>query len=321
MNIWQLIGAAGFALGTLQAAAQTYPTKAIRLIVPWAPGGNVDITARIIGAALSESLGQIVVVDNRAGGGGTIGASMAAKAAPDGYTLLMGSSGSITAGPAVYANMPFDPVKDLAAISMVQIVPMVLEVHPKVAVSNLKELIALGKERPGKITMASSGTGSSNHLAIELFNTMAGVKFIHVPYKGSGPALAELVGGQVETMVDQLSSSIGFLREGRLKAIAVTTSVRSSVMPNIPTLDESGLRGFEANTFTGILAPAGTPPAVIDKLHEHIVRALRTTAVKEKFKNLGAEPQEKSVGEFSEFIRTDLQKWKKVGAAAGVRIE
>jgi tripartite-type tricarboxylate transporter receptor subunit TctC len=262
-----------------------------------------------------------VVVDNRAGGGGTIGASMVAKAAPDGYTLLMGSSGSVTAGPAIYANMPYDPVKDFAPVSMVQIVPMIIVINPKVPAANLKELIALEKERPGKITMASSGTGSSNHLAIELFNTMAGVKFIHVPYKGSGPALAELLGGQVETMIDQLTSSIGFLREGRLKGIAVTTNVRSSVMPNIPTLDEAGLKGFEANTFTGILAPAGTPQAVTDRLHADVVKALHTAAVREKFQNLGADPQERSVREFGEFIRADLDKWKKVGTAAGVRVE
>jgi tripartite-type tricarboxylate transporter receptor subunit TctC len=234
---------------------------------------------------------------------------------------LMGSSGSVTAGPAVYANMPYHPVKDFAPVGMIQIVPMIIVVNPKVPVNNLKELIALGKERSGKITMASSGAGSSNHLAIELFNTMAGVKFIHVPYKGSGPALSELIGGQVETMIDQLTSSIGFIREGRLKAIAVTTSVRSSVMPNVPTLDEAGLKGFEANTFTGILAPAGTPAAVTERLHADIVKALRLASVKEKFQNLGADPQERSAREFGEFIRADLDKWKKVGAAAGVRIE
>ncbi len=321
MKITKLVCAICVALWASHAAAQAYPAKAIRLIVPWAPGGNVDITGRIMGAALTESLGQIVVVDNRAGGGGTIGSSMVAKAAPDGYTLLMGSSGSVTAGPAVYANMPYDPVKDFAPVGMVQIVPMIVVINPKVPVNNLKELIALAKERPGKITMASSGTGSSNHLAIELFNTMAGVKFIHVPYKGSGPALAELLGGQVETMIDQLTSSIGFIREGRLKAIAVTTNVRSSVMPNVPTLDEAGLKGFEANTFTGILAPAGTPPAVVDRLHADIVKALRTATVKEKFQNLGADPQERSVRDFGDFIRADLDKWKKVGAAAGVRVE
>ena len=309
------------ALATAHASAQNYPNKSIRLIVPWAPGGNVDITGRIIGAALTESLGQIVVVDNRAGGGGTIGASMVAKSAPDGYTLLMGSSGSVTAGPAVYAHMPYDPVKDFSAVGMVQIVPMVVVVNPKVPATSLKELIALGKERSGKITMASSGTGSSNHLAIELFNTMAGVKFVHVPYKGSGPALGELIGGQVETMIDQLTSSIGFIRDGRLRAIAVTTNVRSSVMPNIPTLDEAGLKGFEANTFTGILAPAGTPPSVVNRLHADIVKALRTSTVKEKFQSLGADPQERSVKDFGDFIRADLDKWKKVGAAAGVRVE
>jgi tripartite-type tricarboxylate transporter receptor subunit TctC len=321
MKISTGIAACALALCAGHAAAQSYPSKSIRLIVPWAPGGNVDITGRIIGAALTESLGQIVVVDNRAGGGGTIGAGMVAKSVPDGYTLLMGSSGSVTAGPAVYANMPYDPVKDFAPVGMVQIVPMIVITHPKVPANNLKELIALAKERSNKITMASSGTGSSNHLAIELFNTMAGVKFIHVPYKGSGPALAELLGGQVETMIDQLTSSIGFIREGRLKAIAVTTNVRSTVMPNIPTLDEAGLKGFEANTFTGILAPAGTPKAAVDRLHTDIIKALRTATVREKFQNLGADPQERSVRDFGEFIRADLDKWKKVGAAAGVRVE
>lgn len=303
------------------AIAQTYPSKPIRLIVPWPPGGNVDITGRILGASLTEQFGQTVIIDNRGGAGGTLGSNIVAKSTPDGYTLLMASSGSVTSGPAVYANMPYDPVRDLVAISMVHIVPNVVLASLKTPVANLRELIALAKERPGKVTMASGGIGTTSHLVIELLNAMAGVKFLHVPYKGSGPALSELMGGQVDTMVDQLPASIGFIREGRLKALAVTTLKRSSVMPDIPTMDESGLKGFDANTFTGVFAPAGTPPAVINALHAAILRAVRSAAVKEKFRGLGADPQETTPQQFSAFIRSDIEKWKKVAQEAGVKVE
>jgi tripartite-type tricarboxylate transporter receptor subunit TctC len=305
----------------LPAVAQTYPSRPIRLVVPWAPGGNVDITARIVGQSLTEQMGQTVVVDNRAGGGGTVGANLVAKAAPDGYTLVMGSSGSITVSPAVYRDVPYDPAKDFTAISMVHIVPMVVLASPKTPVSNVQELLALAKARPGKVTMASAGTGSSNHLVIELINTMGHVRFLHVPYKGSGPALAELLGGQVETMVDQLNSSIGFVREGKLKAIAVTTKTRSSALPAVPTLDEGGLKGFDANTWTGVLAPRALPQAVADRLRNAVVAAVRSASVAEKLKGIGADPTAVAGAEFAAFIRNDHAKWKQVAQAAHVQVD
>lgn len=298
-----------------------FPSRPIRLIVPFAPGGSVDISSRIVAVPLSEMLGQQVIVDNRAGGGGSIGATLVAKATPDGYTLLAGSSGSVTANPAVYASLPYDSTKDFAPISMINITPMAIITHPGVPVKTLQDLIALARSQPGKITMASAGTGSSNHLGIELFQTMAGVKVLHVPYKGSGAALTELVGGQVQTMMDQIASSIGYIRDGRVRVLAVATLTRSTVLPNVPTADESGLKGFEAASFTGVLAPAGTPQPVIDRLHAAVVKAARLPSVTEKFKDLAADPRTTTPAEFATFIRNDIAKWKKVAHGANIRLD
>ena len=270
------------------AFAQDYPIRPIRFIVPYATGGNGDISARIVSVALTDLLGQTVVVDNRAGGNGIIGTNLVAKAQPDGYTLLLGASGNIAVGPAVLSNVPYDAIKDFAPISMFQFVPMVVLASPKTPVSNYKELIAIAQSQPGKVTMASAGTGTSNHLAIELLNIMANVKFLHVPYRGGGGrALIELLGGKVETMVDQLSSSISYVRDGRLKAIAVTSKTRSPMLPSVPTLDELGLKGFDAITFNGLMAPAATPRPVLAKLHAATVKALNLAAIRERFQDMG----------------------------------
>ena len=291
-------------------AAESFPTRPIRLVVPYAPGGNVDISARIVAPPLSEVLGQTVVVDNRPGAGGNLGASLVAKAPPDGYTLLVGSSGPLSVNPVIFKNLPYDSLKDFAPLSTVQSVPLIVLAGPKSGINSINDLVATAKSRPGKLTMASSGAGTTNHFAIELFSSMAGIKVLHVPYKGSGPALSELLGGQVETMVDQLAASIGYVKDGRLKVLAVTTAQRSGVLPNVPTLDELGYKGYQAATLLGLLAPTGTPKPVIDKLNAAIRKVMGNTAVSERFRGLGTEPAASSPEEFSKRIREELAQWQ-----------
>lgn len=292
------------------ATAQDYPTRPIRMIVPYAPGGNVDISARIIAAPLGEILGQTVVVDNRPGAGGNLGASLVAKATPDGYTLLVGSSGPLSVNPVIFKSLPYDSLKDFAPISTVQAVPLVVLASPRAGINSVAELVAAAKARPGKLTMASAGAGTTNHFAIELFASMADIKVLHVPYKGSGPALSELLGGQVETMVDQLAASIGYVKDGRLKVLAVTTTQRASALPNTPTLDELGYKGYQAATLLGLLAPAGTPRPVIARLNAAVRKTMDNSAVSERFRGLGANPGASSPEEFSKRIRDELQQWQ-----------
>jgi len=313
---------APFALAAIAAGAQqSFPTRPVRLIVPYPPGGNVDITARIIGPTLGELLGQTVVVDNRGGGGGNVGAHLVAKAAPDGHTLLMGSSGPLSVNPVVVPNLPYDSVKDYAPVSRVHVVPLVVLAGQKSGIGSIRELIERARAHPGKLTVASAGTGTTNHFGIELFSSMAGVKVVHVPYKGSGPALTELLGGQVATMFDQLSASIGYIRDGRLKALAVASAKRASVLPSVPTLDESGLRGYEASTFIGVLAPADTPKPVIAQLNAAMLKVMGTPAVFQRLRELGTEPGSSSPEEFQKLIQDELNKWRDVAKKAGLKFE
>lgn len=321
MRVATSLVAIALAACALTASAQRYPVKPIRLIVPFSPGGNVDVTSRILSAVLTDYFAQSVIVDNRSGAGGTIGGSLVAKSAPDGYTLLMGSSGLLTAGPAVRASMPYDPVRDFAPISLVQTVPMVLLASPKSPANNLRELIALARQRPGQVTMAAGDAGSSNHLAVELINAMAGVKFLPVIFKGGGQSLPQLMGGQIDSQMSQPTSAITLIRDGRVKAIAVTTMKRSPAMPTVATMDESGLKGFEASTMLGVLAPAGTPATVINTLNAAILTALRSAAVKEKFQMLGADPQETTPQQFRAYLQSDLEKWKNVVKTAGIHVD
>ncbi|OGA54830.1 MAG: hypothetical protein A3F74_18435 [Betaproteobacteria bacterium RIFCSPLOWO2_12_FULL_62_58] len=303
------------------AAAQNFPTKPIRMIVPYAPGGNVDISARIVGPALSELLGQTVIVDNRPGGGGNVGAGLVAKGTPDGYTLLVGSSGPLSVNPIVFKDTPYDSVKDFAPVSMVQVVPLVLTVSPKFAVGLVKELIDRAKSQPGKITIASAGTGTTNHFAIELFSSMTGAKLLHIPYKGSGPALGELLGGQVNTMIDQLTSSMGFIKDGRLKVIAVTAAKRVAALPDVPTLAESGVPGYEASTYLGILAPAGTPRDIVMKLNAALRKVIDMPGVRERFRGLGADPGASTPEQFGKVIREELNKWRNLARTANLKFD
>ena len=301
--------------------AQEFPSHPVRVVVPWPPSGNVDITARTVAPALSEALGQQVIVENRAGAGGTIGSAYVAKSAPDGYTLLLGSTGTITSAPAVFRTIAYDPVKDFVAVGAIQWVPMVLTVAPKTPASTYDEFAKLAKSRPGQVTVASAGNGSSNHLALELLIRQARLELVHVPYKGSGPALTDLLGSQVNAMIDQLTASIGYIKDGRLKPLAVTSLTRSPLLPEVPTLDELGVKGYEASTFTALFAPAGTPPAVVDKLHGALRKALSNAAVRERYRAMGADVVDMTQAQFSSYVRSDLEKWRKVAREGNIVVE
>jgi tripartite-type tricarboxylate transporter receptor subunit TctC len=306
----------------LSALSQGYPgAKPIRLIVPFAPGGNVDITARTIAPGLGEAIGQTVIVENRAGAGGVLGADFVAKAAPDGYTLLMGSNSSISVAPALYPRNPYHPVRDFAPIALVAATPFVLVAHPSVPAKNLSELIALAKAKPGSLTMASGGIGSSNHLVGELFQSVTGTKLLHVPYKGAGAVAGDLMGGQVQLLFDQLAASTSNIKSGRIKAIAVTSTTRASVVPDVPTMAESGIKDMDVINITGVLAPAGTPPEIVARLNAALLKVLVRPEVKERFATLGVSPLGGTPEEFSAFIREDFAKWTKVIKDANIKAE
>lgn len=318
-RILMLLAVAATALPV--SAAEQFPVRPIRFIVPYAPGGNVDISARIIAQPLGDVLGQTIVVDNRPGAGGNLGASLVAKATPDGYTLLVGSSGPLSVNPVIFKSLPYDSLKDFAPISTVQAVPLVLLAGPKAGIQSVADLVKAAKAQPGKVTMASAGAGTTNHFAIELFASMAGIRVLHVPYKGSGPALAELLGGQVATMVDQLAASIGYVKDGRLKVLAVTTPQRAVALPNVPTLDELGYKGYHAATLLGLLAPAGTPKPVIAQLNTAVRKTMGNAAVADRFRGLGANPGASSPEEFSVRIRDELRQWQGLVKKLGLKFE
>jgi tripartite-type tricarboxylate transporter receptor subunit TctC len=303
------------------ALAQEYPNKPVRIVVPWPPSGNVDITARTLAPALGEALRQQVIIENRAGAGGTIGTAAVVKSPADGYTLLLGSSGTVTSGPAVFKNLAYDPLKDLVAIGPIQSVPIVLTAAPKTPVSTFQEFVALANSRPGGVSVASAGSGSSNHLALELLMRMANLKLLHVPYKGSGPAITDLLGSQVEAMMDQLTASIGHIREGRIKPLAISSPKRSPLLPNVPTFEESGVRGYEAATFTGIFAPAGVPPEVVQKLSAALKKAMSNEGVRERYRAMGVEIMDMGQAEFAAYVHTDFEKWQRVARQGNIVIE
>jgi len=306
---------------SLQTFAQNYPVKPVRLIVPFAAGGNVDITARQIAPGLSELLGQNFIVDNRVGAGGVIGAEAVAKAAPDGYTLMMGSNSTVSVAPSLYPKLAYHPVRDFAPVSLVATTPFVLVVHPSVPVKSVKELIALAKTKPGRLAMASGGTGSSNHLVGELFQSLTGAKFTHVPYKGGGPAGVDLMAGQVDLLFDQLSSSVGPLKSGRIRALAVTSAARTAVFPDIPTMKEAGVADFEVTNITGVLAPAGTSAEIIGRLNAAILKVLGSASVKERFAGLALEPAPSTPEQFSVYIKEDFARWTKVVKDASIKVD
>jgi len=307
-------------LNTL-AAAQDYPTRPIRLIVPFVPGGGSDVVARLVGQKLSENLKQPVLVENRPGAGGNLGADAVAKAASDGYTLVMGVVGPISINVSLFDSIPYDPIKDLAPITQAVSVTNLLVVHPGLGVNSVAELIALARSKPGSLSFASggTGTGTAGHLARELFKSMAGIQMTHVPDCGSGPAINDLIGGQVQLFFDNMPSALPHARSGRLKALGVTTLKRSSTVPDMPTIAESGLAGFEATNWYGFLTTGGTPRTIIDKLHREIVRVLNSADMKEKLAAQGAELIGNTPDEFAQVIREEIPKWRKVVRESGAK--
>lgn len=301
--------------------AQSYPAKAIRFVVPFAPGGPLDISARAIGQKLNDAWKQPVIIDNRPGAGGNIGADNVAKSAPDGYSILMGAVSTHAINPHLYAKMPYDALRDFAPITLVTTVPNVLVVHPSVPAKTTRELIALAKARPGQLNFASGSTGSTGHLAGELFKTMAGVNMVHVPYKGAAPAVADLIAGHVSLMFDNLASALPQIKAGRTRALAVTTLARATMLRDLPTLDESGLKGFDLTTWFGVFAPAGVPPAIIGALHREITRALESGDVRDRLAALGAQPTPNTPEAFAAFIRTEHAKYAQVIKASGARVD
>jgi tripartite-type tricarboxylate transporter receptor subunit TctC len=304
-----------------RAQQPAYPAKPIRIIVPFAPGGATDILARAIGQKMTEGLGQPVIVDNRPGAGGNIGSDVVAKAQPDGYTLLMGGVGPNAINATLYPKLPYDAANDFAPVAHVANVTNLLVVHPSVPAKSVKELIAIAKARPGKLTHASSSPGSAGHLAGEMMKIMAGIDMVTVNYKGSAPALVDLISGQVDLMFDNMPPSLPHIKSGKLKALAVSGGERTSVFPDLPTIAESGLPGFDAGSWFGILAPAGTPPAIVNRLNAVIMKSLTSPELRERLSSQGAAPVGGTPEQFGRHIRAEIAKWAKVIKAANVKLD
>ena len=316
-----------FALPLL-ASAQTWPSKPVRIVVPFAAGGTTDILARALAPELQKAFGQPFFVENRGGAGGNTGAAEVAKAAPDGHTLLMGTVGTHAINAALYAKMPFDPVKDFVPITLVAGVPNVLVLNPanaqKNGIDSVPALIAYAKANPGKLNVASSGNGTSIHLAAELFKSMTGTFMLHLPYSGSSPALIDLIGGSTDLMFDNLPSSLQHIKAGKLKALAVTSATRSAALPDVPTIEEAGgpvLKGFEASSWFGLLAPAGTRMDIVNRIQQETAKALASPALKERLQAQGAIPSGMTSAEFGRHIAAESAKWAKVVKAAGAKVD
>ena len=321
-------GTAMFCVASGVWAQAAWPDKPVKIVVPFAAGGTTDILARAIAPELSKALGQQFIVDNRAGAGGNVGADIVAKSAPDGYTLLMGTVGTHGINRALYPRLPFDPIKDFAPITLVAGVPNVMEMNAdkarQLGIRNVQDFIAYAKANPGKLNMASSGNGTSIHLAGELFKHMTGVFMLHVPYRGSGPALLDLVAGNMDVMFDNLPSSMQQIKAGKLLPLAVTSGKRSPALPDLPTIEEAGgpaLKGYEASSWFGLLAPAGTPAAIVERLQQETAKALASPAVREKLLAQGAVPGGITPAEFAKMIEAEHAKWAKVVKASGAKVD
>jgi tripartite-type tricarboxylate transporter receptor subunit TctC len=320
------LGATALVLPGLVAAQGAWPSKPVRIVVPFAPGGTTDILARVLAPELSKALGQPFVVDNRGGAGGNIGAEIVAKSAGDGHTLLMGTVGTHGINKSLYASLPYDPQKDFAPITLVAGVPNVMVMNSKRAqelgIQSVPDFVRYAKAHPGQLNMASSGNGTSIHLAGELFKARTGIFMTHIPYRGSGPALKDLIGGQMDVMFDNLPSAMPHIRSGSLKAFAVTSAVRSDSMPELPTVAEAGaLPGFEASSWFGLLAPAGTPPEIVNRLQQETAKALNLPAVKERLLSLGAIPGGDTPQAFARQIDAEISKWAAVVKVSGAKVD
>ena len=316
-----LVFSGAMLLFPILVAGEPYPSKPIRLVVPFPPGGSLDVVARAIGQKLSEAWGQPVVIDNRPGAGGNIGADVVAKSAPDGYTILEGALSTHAVNVSLYAKMPYDPIRDFAPITLVAVTPNVLVLNPSLPANSVVELIAYAKAHPGKLSFGSGSNGSAGHLAGELFKTEAGVDMLHVPYKGGSPALQALLAGDTQLMFDNLANSMQLLRAGKLKAIAVTTAKRSVLVPELPTLAETGLPGFDIYTWWGFLAPAGTPKEIVAKWNTEVTRILNTPDMRTFFAQQGAEPAPTTPEQFATLIRNEIPKYAKIIKDSGAKVD
>ncbi|RDI28450.1 tripartite-type tricarboxylate transporter receptor subunit TctC [Pseudacidovorax intermedius] len=322
------LAAALLGAGSIAQAQDTWPTKTVRIVVPFAPGGTTDILARAVAPELSKAFGQQFIVDNRAGAGGNVGAEIVARSAPDGYTLLMGTVGTHGINRALYPKLPYDPIKDFVPITLVASVPNVMEMNADKArqygIQNVQDFIRYARSHPGQLNMASSGSGTSIHLAGELFKSMTGTFMTHIPYKGSGPALLDMVAGNADVMFDNLPSSMQQIKAGKLKALAVTSSQRSAALPDVPTVEEAGgpsLKGYEASSWFGLLAPAGTSPDIVQRIQQEVAKSLATAAVKEKMLAQGAIPGGNTPAAFAQHIEREHVKWAQVVKASGAKVD
>ncbi|MDQ2779601.1 MAG: tripartite tricarboxylate transporter substrate binding protein [Pseudomonadota bacterium] len=302
-------------------AAAAFPTKTIRLVVPFAPGGSTDVLARLVADAMRQDLGQPVVVENKAGAGGNIGGDMVAKSDPDGYTLLMAAAGPTVINPSLYSNMSFDPLKDLQPVSLLIQEANLMAVNPKIPVKTVAEFITYAKAHPDSVSFGSPGNGSPAHLAGEWFNQLTGTKMVHVPYKGTGPALNDLVAGQITVMFDNMPAMWPFVQSGRLRPLAVTTEKRALAAPDLPTLEQAGVKGMSFGAWKGLMVPAGTPAAVVERLHASVVKALANPALRKRLVDMGAEPVGSTPAEFAAVIKADTAKWSALVKSTGTKIQ
>jgi len=303
------------------AAAQQYPSRPVRIIVAFPPGGFVDLGARLVAGPLGTALGQQVVIDNRGGAGGIVGTEFAARAAPDGYTLVVGSAGTHAVNQSLYRKLPYSVLRDFQPVTRLADAPSILAVHPSFPARSVKDLVALARARPGEILYASAGSGTSTHLAAALFEHLARVKFVHVPYKGGGPMIVDVVAGQVPVTFGTAASVSPHLKSGRLRGLAVTSGQRSVVLPGLPTIAESGVPGYEMLNWLGLFAPAGTPRPIVEKLNVEVLRAVRSAEIRDRLNAAGAEPSPLATEEFAVFVKSEVEKWGKVVAATGMTAE
>lgn len=320
ITAWRLAVILGLCVAA-PAMAQTYPTKPIRFIVPFAPGGSTDLVARLLAQRLPERLGQTVIVDNRGGAGGVIGAELAARAPADGYTIVLGSPGPLTINPNLLAKMPYDTLRDFSPISLATISPFILVVHPSLPVKSVRDLVALAKAKPGQLNYGSAGNGSVGHFSAEQFKSLAGVDLVHVPYKGAGPAVADLMGGQLQLMFENLPTVLPHIRSGRLRALAVGTKTRSALVPEYPTIAEAGVPGYESSTTFGVLAPAKTPVIAINRLNQEIVKILSSPDIKERLSAQGLEAAGSTPQQYTTHLKQELAKYGRIVKSAGIKIE
>jgi tripartite-type tricarboxylate transporter receptor subunit TctC len=312
-----LLVAAGHAAA--QDPAANYPARPVRVVVPFPPGGATDILARVVGKRLGDVWSQNFIIDNRAGAGGTIGSTIVARGTPDGYTLLMGTNATHTIAPSLYSKLAYDPIKDFAPITLVAIVPQVVVVHPSIAANNIKDLIALAKAKPGSFNFASAGTGTPGHLGMEMLRMLSGTTMQHVPYQGGAPGLAAVVAGQVQFMADNMNSALALIKAGKVRAIAVTTLKRSAALPELSTIAEQALPGFDSGSWFGLLAPAGTPRGILAKLTAEVTKSLDQPDIRATLSQQGAEVAPNTPDQFVKLIRDDIARWAKVAQAAGVK--